>query len=277
MVSPEISSLRKGIFYFVIILIILYILIVLSIPIFELTIDFWNLVMTSIFIFIFIALHSIINLGVKKAFIFFIISTGISFILEFLSINYGYFFGVYSYSNQLGLKILSMPILVILLWWSIIYVAYAMSANFILSIKTSMTNKFYLSLFISSITALATVAWDLGLDPLAVAKGWWIWGESGIYFNIPISNFVWWFFTAFLVALIFQIFFGYKVYKKEEGYDYTPTLGYFLFLLFIIALSLDTKRYVFILISSIALLPFISAGIIRYFTRKLKISLSSLH
>lgn len=44
------------------------------------------------------------------------------------------------------------------------------------------------------LTAVVAVAFDLFIDPVAVAAGYWVWlKEANIYYGIPLLNFVGWF------------------------------------------------------------------------------------
>ena len=58
--------------------------------------------------------------------------------------------------------------------------------------------------------ALATTAWDLMIDPIAVSQGWWIWIDGGQYLpglnnGIPVSNYLGWLVISFVVMLIFAL------------------------------------------------------------------------
>jgi putative membrane protein len=58
-------------------------------------------------------------------------------------------------------------------------------------------------LLTAGIGAIVMVAWDLVLDPLMVAHGYWTWSEVGPYFGIPFSNFIGWWVTSFIILLAF--------------------------------------------------------------------------
>ena len=48
---------------------------------------------------------------------------------------------------------------------------------------------------------LALVAWDVGLDPLMVTQGFWAF-ESGVYYGVPLSNFVGWFLAGMALVTV---------------------------------------------------------------------------
>jgi uncharacterized membrane protein len=59
------------------------------------------------------------------------------------------------------------------------------------------------------IGALATTAWDMMIDPIAVSQGWWVWHDGGAYMpyvanGVPIQNFIGWLSVAFIINLIYR-------------------------------------------------------------------------
>ncbi|MCY1691339.1 carotenoid biosynthesis protein [Exiguobacterium sp. SL14] len=48
---------------------------------------------------------------------------------------------------------------------------------------------------------LFTVWLDLAIDPVAALNHYWIWQESGIYYDIPSQNFLGWYLTALFFSL----------------------------------------------------------------------------
>ena len=57
---------------------------------------------------------------------------------------------------------------------------------------------------VSICAALLMVFWDLSMDPLrATIEGRWVWQSPGVYLGIPMSNFLGWFLTAWLMFRAF--------------------------------------------------------------------------
>jgi putative membrane protein len=51
------------------------------------------------------------------------------------------------------------------------------------------------------------MAWDLSMDAIwSTLDRAWIWRNGGMFFGVPLSNFVGWYFTAFLFYLAFAIY-----------------------------------------------------------------------
>lgn len=266
--------LKKENFYFITVLIIVAVLGLAFGPFYKLHEKFWSHSILTILIFVFAISHGIINKGTKNTLTFLALSFAISFAAEFIGINFSYSFGGYSYSDLLGPKILGVPFLVILMWAALIYVAYALSEHildFRITKHISKKDKFYLAFFSSIVAALAAVAWDFVLDPLAVTTNWWTWQTAGVYFGIPASNFIGWFIVVFLAVFLFKMLFEKEHEETETKYDYAPALCYFLLYLSIIGLSLETGQPIFILIGFVTMFPFISIILVRYFTMKTKV------
>jgi putative membrane protein len=54
------------------------------------------------------------------------------------------------------------------------------------------------------VSALAFTAWDLFLDPQMVAWRLWVWQKPGIYFGIPLTNYVGWFLASAAITALVQ-------------------------------------------------------------------------
>jgi lycopene beta-cyclase len=109
-----------------------------------------------------------------KTYMLFMVTFTFGIAVEYLGETTGFPFGHYRYT-ALGPSIFGVPLMVPLGWWAFTMIALSISSNY----------KYWLA-------PLALVAWDVGLDPLMVKQGFWIFSE-GFYYGIPLSNFVGWF------------------------------------------------------------------------------------
>ena len=116
-----------------------------------------------------------------KAYLLFIVSFGFGVAVEWLGKTTGFPFGSYSYT-ALGPTILGVPLIVPLGWW----------AFSIIALSVPSYQKYWLA-------PLALVAWDVGLDPLMVKQGFWVFAPEGIYFGVPLSNFLGWYGAGFIL------------------------------------------------------------------------------
>ena len=130
----------------------------------------------------------------KKSFmvILLLIIFGVS--IENIGVIYGVPFGSYVYSDYLGIKLLHTPIAIGFAWVMLTILASSFIKNNI-SLKNLFLGAFILTSF------------DFIIDPVSVnVMGAWEWESSGIYYGIPLSNFIGWFLTSFLAMIILLIF-----------------------------------------------------------------------
>ncbi len=124
----------------------------------------------------------------RRAWLLFAVAVGFGLSVEWLGEASGVPFGRYRYS-EMGPSLLGVPLFVPLGWWAFTFIAIAVPTR--------------LKLWLAP---LALVAWDLGLDPLMVHKGFWTFAAGGVYYGVPLSNFVGWYLAGFaLVWLLLRL------------------------------------------------------------------------
>jgi uncharacterized membrane protein len=79
------------------------------------------------------------------------------------------------------------------------------------------------------IGAVATTAWDLMIDPIAVSEGWWVWHDGGEYIpylqnGVPIQNYIGWLLVAFVIQLTYRFITG-KQPKSIQNNPYLSIYG----------------------------------------------------
>lgn len=160
---------------------------------------------------IFVVWHAVLTKGWKRSLLMFGLSFVVAFTAEALGVNFGLVFGHYYYSKILGVSLFGVPLLAALAWEPIVYAGFYisdmlstrdMSLSALIKHKTS-------PLWAAAIGAVATTAWDLMIDPIAVSQGWWVWIDGGPYVpyvahGVPIQNFVGWLGVAFVINLIYR-------------------------------------------------------------------------
>jgi lycopene beta-cyclase len=120
----------------------------------------------------------------SKAYVLFAFAFSFGVAVEWLGKRTGIPFGAYHYTAP-GPNIFGVPLLVPLGWWAFTLIALSLPKR----------NKLFLA-------PLALVAWDLGLDPLMVAKGFWAFSADGLYYGVPLSNFVGWYVSGFVLVWV---------------------------------------------------------------------------
>lgn len=167
-------------------------------PVFQLLTPFHLLMCAGILLYF----HQEWNRDFKT---FLLITFFIGMASEIMGVQTGVIFGDYIYGDVLGPKIWGVPLVIGLNWFILAYMA------------GSFGHRYVRSKFLAAILgAICMVVLDIVIEPVAVALGFWTWhGEV-----IPLSNYIGWFATAFIMQVIFQ----FLKFKKEN------VVSFFLFL-----------------------------------------------
>ncbi|HYW51367.1 MAG TPA: carotenoid biosynthesis protein [Gemmatimonadaceae bacterium] len=157
-------------------------------------------------------LHSVGRLGLRTAIIVFIASFGISLGSELLGTSTGLPFGPYSYTNQLGYKILGLvPFNIPTSWFFMLYASLAICGR-LLPAKDDGVSRWYWSF----IAGLVLTAWDVSMDPAMVVSRHWLWYLpplegmplwqniliGGHFYGMPLTNWLGWLLTGIVVARV---------------------------------------------------------------------------
>jgi putative membrane protein len=135
--------------------------------------------------------------GPKRTAIFFAVSAAITYAMEETGVRTGLVFGPYHYSDQLGIKLDQVPVLIPLGWFMMIYpsrmLAKAMLRNIDLRSIPGITA-------LAALSAMVMTAWDMVMDPGMSTLGQnWVWEKGGAYFGVPRHNYFGWLLTTFVV------------------------------------------------------------------------------
>ncbi len=180
------------------------------------------------FSLVFVVWHAILTKGWKRSLIMFGLSFLVAFSAEALGVNFGLVFGRYYYTQALGPGLFGVPFLAALAWEPIVYAAFCISDMLVGNSETRAVSIYprLSPIWAAAIGALATTAWDMMIDPIAVSQGWWAWVNGGAYVpyvgnGVPISNFLGWLLLAFVINLIYRyIVDGMQVYPAAPALTY---------------------------------------------------------
>jgi len=136
------------------------------------SLSFQNLLLT--FLLVTISFRSIL----KKYTLTLILIFSLGYLCEVIGVNKGWIFGNYTYSENLGLSVLNVPIIIGINWAILTMGAWQI-------IKYIKVNK-YLQIILG---ASLMVLFDFIMEPVAVELNFWSW-ENGI---IPLYNYISWF------------------------------------------------------------------------------------
>jgi len=136
--------------------------------------------------------------------IFALFSIIIGNLLETVGVLTGFPFGQYSFTDRMGPKLLLVPILMGPAYFGMGYLSWTV-ARLILGRQVGMSKLRVVVLPLAA--AFVMVAWDLSIDPVLSTLGrYWIWQHGGPYFGVPISNFLGWYLTNYVVFQAFALY-----------------------------------------------------------------------
>jgi lycopene beta-cyclase len=124
-----------------------------------------------------------------------------AWLAEFLGSTTGFPFGRYSYTLAIQPQLGGVPLLIPFAWLMMLPAAWAVASSAIR--HCSFPSPWLLRLTRALVSALAFTAWDLLLDPQMVAWNFWAWSKQGLYFGIPLTNFLGWLLVSFILSLAF--------------------------------------------------------------------------
>ena len=146
---------------------------------------------------------------------FFIVFTifFVGMIAEILGVQYGLIFGNYEYGNNLGLKLLGVPILIGFNWVVLTIICG--------SISSKIFKKSKVLSIILGITLMLLI--DITLEPIAPVLDYWEFSGS----KAPLQNYIGWGITSLITQTLYQYF--YKT--KEFIFSINLFIAQFLFFL----------------------------------------------
>lgn len=138
--------------------------------------------------------HSAVTRGPRWTAAYVAITMGIGWLVEAVGTATSWPFGDYSYTELLGPRLGSVPIVIPMAWAMMAYPV-------LLATRRLTTNRF----LVPVIGGVLFASWDLFLDPQMVAEGYWVWHQLGWTLpgidNIPAQNFAGWLATAIVLML----------------------------------------------------------------------------
>jgi putative membrane protein len=155
--------------------------------------------------------------GLRRGALTLIVLSVLPVLVEAAAIFTGFPYGEFAYSSRLGYMVLGV------VPWS---VAFAYSP--ILLGSMAFASRYRVDrLGFSALASTINVAVDLVVDPGAVHIGFWSWAEPGVYYGVPVLNYLGWLLTGFLYANVF-----YSITGVEAQIDVRVSSSLFLVLCF---------------------------------------------
>lgn len=152
----------------------------------------------------FALLHGAMTYRVRGISLFVLLCLVIGNIFENLGVRTGFPFGHYHFTDVMGPKLFEIPILLALAYCGVGYLAWTL-AGILLGrpVEPAAGARVILRPLIA---AAVMTAWDLAMDPVwANLVHAWVWLDGGAYFGVPVSNFLGWYLTNYLIYQSFAL------------------------------------------------------------------------
>ncbi len=141
-------------------------------------------------------LHAAWAFGWRRALGLFVAAVGIALGAELVGTRTGFPFGDYAYTSLLGYRILGLvPIPIPISWFYMLYCALAMCARVLPARNDGRTRWIW-----AGAAAAMLTAWDVAMDPAMVHTSHWVWREPGVFYGMPLTNWIGWFGTGLIIA-----------------------------------------------------------------------------
>ncbi|QIG97878.1 MULTISPECIES: carotenoid biosynthesis protein [Bradyrhizobium] len=151
--------------------------------------------------------HAALAYGARRALILFVACNAISFAMENLGTATGFPFGVYHFEVGAGLPHVGLiPIVVGPLWFGAGYFSWTVASVLLDGADHQLDRPFNL-IALPVVAAFVMTQWDLVIDaPNATIAKVWIWHNGGGVFGVPLTNYVGWLLTSWLIFQVFALY-----------------------------------------------------------------------
>jgi putative membrane protein len=173
----------------------------------ELFLSFTPINLFISFLLLFVNQNELENKNIITAMLIFTIGM----IAEILGVNYGIIFGEYIYLDNLGYKIMGVPVMIGIQWIILTFITGSFTAY------VFKNNKF--KAILAGVILLVVL--DILIEPVAPSMGFWIFSTA----KAPIQNYFGW----FLVSVPVQMLFHYGIERKDTTFSFHLLIIQFLF------------------------------------------------
>jgi len=126
-------------------------------------------------------------------------------VFEYVGVRAGFPFGHYYFTDLMGPKLSGVPILLGLAYVGMGYLSWMLAVVIFGGIQSPISGSRVVTLPL--LAAVIMVAWDLFLDPVwSTILHAWIWVDGGAYFGVPVTNFLGWYLTVYVIYQLFALF-----------------------------------------------------------------------
>lgn len=143
--------------------------------------------------------------GIRGILVFAAICIVVGNVVENIGVATGFPFGHYHFLNVMGPKFLAVPVLLGLAYIGIAYASWTLGSVLAGRISGAGSRARFLAVPLAG--AFVMVAWDVAQDPVwSTMLHAWAWRDGGIWFGVPLQNYLGWFLTVLLIFLLFAAY-----------------------------------------------------------------------
>jgi uncharacterized membrane protein len=154
---------------------------------------------------VFALIHGVMLYRPRDILIFSTLCLVIGNSFENLSILTGFPFGRYYFTDVMGPKLFHVPILLGLAYLGMGYLSWTLGRVILGGMRSPLTGPRVVTLPL--VAGFIMVAWDLSMDPVwSTVEHAWIWLHGGAYFGVPVTNFLGWYLTVYVIYQLFALY-----------------------------------------------------------------------
>jgi len=136
---------------------------------------------------------------------------------ENLSIRTGFPFGHYSFTDLMGPKLFQVPVLLGLAYIGMGYLSWTLGSLILGALRMRSPLEGSRIVTLPLLAAFIMVAWDISNDAIwSTIERAWLWRDGGAYFGVPVSNFLGWYLTVYIIYQLFAL------YRRGRSFDSDP-------------------------------------------------------
>jgi uncharacterized membrane protein len=153
---------------------------------------------------LFALIHGAMFYRVRGILTFIVLCLVIGNVFENVGVRTGFPYGHYYFTDLMGPKLFAVPVFLGIAYVGMAYFSWVL-ARLILGVGNPLVGSRIVTLPLMA--AFVMVAWDLAMDPVwGTVLHAWIWLKGGAYFGVPVSNFLGWYLTVYVIYQLFALY-----------------------------------------------------------------------
>jgi uncharacterized membrane protein len=144
-------------------------------------------------------------LGTRSTWIFVALAVPLGWFAEQMGSTRGWFFGSYTYTDVLGPKVGSVPLVIPFMWFGLCQIGLAMACLVLWRQPVPPPGTWKTRALAALAAAMIVTAFDLGADPFFVyqLKAWIMTEKDGDWFGETVRGFEGWMMVSFAIVVLF--------------------------------------------------------------------------